>query len=575
MLVCSALAQQCCAGLFVIVCTLAVLRLAQWYRKLQILQRLPHPKGRWLLGSVADIASPTHHKWLTACAAELGGIFSLRLAVINAVIVTDPHLVAEVLSRSGEVEKSVDSVYSHFNVLLHAKGLPNIFTSRTDDYWKLVRKSVAPAFNPKNIRKGFGHVLQVNRQLIDILRGRGPTTTVDLDNATQRLTLDVIGRVGFEKDFGATRSLDDNAANIAFDTMGAGRDEGVKRWNNPLRRHLKFLPSVRKGEQDFCRFRKIMADLLVEIKARGEPSDDDTSIATHLLRIRDPATGKALPDDRLAAEIGVFFTGGFETTGHTIAWTLFMISQHPEVEAKVLAELDSLGLLVTTARPSPRAMEYDDIAKLTYTTAATKESMRMLPVLTDGTNRTTDKDMLLGGHLIPAGTMIWIPFNALFNSPHNWDQPMVYRPERWSEPGAEYAKAPQQSPAPATGKPPATLAAAVALQASAGLAANGGLSDPTTAITAGKPPAKQAEAEGTPGGRVKRFMPFSEGRRDCVGQNLARMNYTTTLAMLLAHFSFKLAPEMGGMEGVRASESSGLLTLQPTNGIHMFCIPRA
>lgn len=32
--------------------------------------------------------------------------------------------------------------------------------------------------------------------------------------------------------------------------------------------------------------------------------------------------GQALPDDRIAAEIGVFFTGGFETTGHTIAWAL-------------------------------------------------------------------------------------------------------------------------------------------------------------------------------------------------------------------------------------------------------------
>ncbi len=45
----------------------------------------------------------------------------------------------------------------------------------------------------------------------------------------------------------------------------------------------------------------------------------------------------------------------------------FMITQHPEVEAKVLAELDALGLLVTPERPNPRPLEYDDITKLTYT----------------------------------------------------------------------------------------------------------------------------------------------------------------------------------------------------------------
>lgn len=39
-----------------------------------------------------------------------------------------------------------------FVQLLHAQGKPNIFTSHTDDYWRLVRKGVAPAFSPKNIR---------------------------------------------------------------------------------------------------------------------------------------------------------------------------------------------------------------------------------------------------------------------------------------------------------------------------------------------------------------------------------------------------------------------------------------
>ena len=79
---------------------------------------------------------------------------------------------------------------------------------------------------------------------------------------------------------------------------------------------------MRKGEDDFHRFRTMMMGLLKEIKARGAPADDDTSIAAHLLRIRHPDTLQTLPDERLAAEIGVFFTGGFETTGHTIGWAL-------------------------------------------------------------------------------------------------------------------------------------------------------------------------------------------------------------------------------------------------------------
>jgi len=42
------------------------------------------------------------------------------------------------------------------------------------------------------------------------------------------------------------------------------------------------------------------------------------------------------------------------------------ICQHPEVEAKVAAELDALGLLATPDRPQPRCMEHADLARLTY-----------------------------------------------------------------------------------------------------------------------------------------------------------------------------------------------------------------
>ncbi len=44
----------------------------------------------------------------------------------------------------------------------------------------------------------------------------------------------------------------------------------------------------------------------------------------------------------------------------------YLIQQHPAVEAKLAAELDEAGLLVTAQRPLPRAMEYADLGRLTY-----------------------------------------------------------------------------------------------------------------------------------------------------------------------------------------------------------------
>ena len=47
-------------------------------------------------------------------------------------------------------------------------------------------------------------------------------------------------------------------------------------------------------------------------------------------------------------------------------WARYMMTQHPEVEKKVLKELDELELLVTAERPHPRRLVASDLNKLTY-----------------------------------------------------------------------------------------------------------------------------------------------------------------------------------------------------------------
>lgn len=71
-------------------------------------------------------------------------------------------------------------------------------------------------------------MVAVNQQLVRKLAMRAGAA-VDIDNAALRVTLDVIGRVGFGKDFGATASMDDPRANAAFYLMGAGARRGKGR----------------------------------------------------------------------------------------------------------------------------------------------------------------------------------------------------------------------------------------------------------------------------------------------------------------------------------------------------------
>ena len=44
--------------------------------------------------------------------------------------------------------------------------------------------------------------------------------------------------------------------------------------------------------------------------------------------------------------------------------------------------------------------------------------------------------------------------------------------------------------------------------------------------------------------RPKRYFPFAEGPRSCVGQSLAKVSLVATMATLLSRFSFRLADEV-------------------------------
>jgi hypothetical protein len=63
-----------------------------------------------------------------------------------------------------------------------------------------------------------------------------------------------------------------------------------------------------------------------------------------------------------------------------MSWVLFSIVTNPEVEAKVLAELEQQGFLASPAQPQPRVLEYDGISKLPNLTAVLNETMRYLTV---------------------------------------------------------------------------------------------------------------------------------------------------------------------------------------------------
>lgn len=76
------------------------------------------------------------------------------------------------------------------------------------------------------------------------------------------------------------------------------------------------------GATSFEIYHKVIQQLFREIVDKGMPASDDFSVAAQLMRLKNKGS---ISDERILAEIGILFVGGFETTAHTISWTLFCI----------------------------------------------------------------------------------------------------------------------------------------------------------------------------------------------------------------------------------------------------------
>ena len=90
--------------------------------------------------------------------------------------------------------------------------------------------------------------------------------------------------------------------------------------------------------------------------------------------------GHGLTDRQLQAEVGTFIMGGFETTAHTLSFTLFCIATSPGVQEKIADELRDMGLLNADGSLG-RPIQAEDLNLLSYLSNVIKESMRMFPVV--------------------------------------------------------------------------------------------------------------------------------------------------------------------------------------------------
>ncbi|KAK9825238.1 hypothetical protein WJX74_002715 [Apatococcus lobatus] len=492
--------------------------------------KLPHTPTPWgFSGDLPQATSFERHRYYPAWTKQLGGIFGIRLGPICNVMICDPELAQPIF------EEGKASLYTPIQAMFN-HNVPSLFTLPPPEYYRAVRKAVAPAFNSSNLREGFDRLANLMPAVISHLRSVGPEKNVDLHNIAGHVTMDAISLSIFNEDLGGAQKL---ALGVRPD-YAALVDPAIKGVLDtlaiPWMRHLTFIPAMAQLKRDLKLLHEEQKRMVARLQ-NCKPAA--SSLGGHLLALKDPATGRPLTDAQLEAELVTFFFAGYDTSNAAISWTLGLLAAHADVQQKVASELEGLGLRATPTQPQPRRLTWEDLSHLDYLRKVIKESLRMYTVAAGGTIRTLGKPLRLGPHDIPAGTIVQVPFHGIHRNPAVWDQPDDFLPDRWDEPDAEYCKA-------RTGMKTSSK--------DSDLDSIGG----SGVLHQGK--------GGEKAGKVRRFMPFSYGPRSCVGQNLANLTMMTFVATVCAHFHLQLAPEIGDKQGIEDAALTNL-TMQPKDGM--------
>lgn len=334
-------------------------------------------------------------------AQACGEVVTIHLGTTKAYFVNQPDtLRAMLVTDHADYDKGV-----HFDSAKVVIG--DSLPVSSGAFHRRQRKLIKPAFQSAMLRDYFEIMRECATAQMDTW-----TSGTDLHAALR----DLVGTITVRALYSVESAV---AATVELAAMIDSLESGVtRRVLDPTGLLEKLpLPANRRFEEAIARTRALVTGFIEESRRAAGGRRDLLSI---LLAARDGSEG--MSDVQLRDEAVAMMQAGVETTAQVLRWTCHALSEHPEIQQRVRQETDDVL--------AGREITFDDVDELAFTRRVLLESLRMYPPLYFMSRRAI-RDVQVGGHTLPAGSMVLFSAYAVQRDPRLYRDPDTFDPDRW------------------------------------------------------------------------------------------------------------------------------------------------
>lgn len=345
----------------------------------------------------------------TEMVREYGPLVHLRFGPQHAFIAAGPEAIHEVLvagSRTFRKEPRTRNAVRKID----GKGI----ITTEGDFWLRQRRLVQKGFSADRM-EGYA---QVTTRRVNQMLARWPDSgDLEICDEMTCLTLETIAETMFEVDMAAeSRELAEQVEYLS--------ERLVVELGSPLQLPDWLpLPANRK-KRTSLRALHDMVRRVVENRRKSGNTDRGDMLSMLLTAVDTEGDGGQMTDQQVCDEITTLFVAGYDTTASGLAWTWYLLAQHPEIAEEATAEARRVL--------SNRTACYEDFDKLFYIRRIINESLRLYPpawliMLREATVAT----QLMGYH-VPRKSWIYLAPWVTHRSERWFAEPLKFDPDRFS-----------------------------------------------------------------------------------------------------------------------------------------------